>query len=331
MYPPLKTAKECISLISHIKGISAIEARELLHAQGDEVLTLLHRADEVRSASFGSFIKICAISNAKSGACPERCDYCSQSVHFKTQVPVFPLKAPEEMLYEAKQAEAAGARAFSIVTSGRALHHHREIAQVCEAIRQIKKCTRLEVCASLGDVSLETLEQLKEAGLLRYHHNIETAPSFHAQIIHTHSYEDEIRVIHNAQKLSLLTCCGVIFGMGETLEQRIEMAFALKELAPDGIPLNFLDGRPGTPLAHRRDLTPLECLKLIAVFRLILPDKEIKICGGREVNLAEHQSKIFEAGADGLMSGDYLTTKGQDTISDQQMIKMAGFQILGPR
>ncbi len=314
------------------RGITRSEALELLGVQGDEFEQLMARADRARRRLHGDGVRLCAISNARSGACPERCDFCAQSRHFPdASAPVFPMKSARRIADEARRAEQAGAREFSIVTSGRSLAHHNDVAQVEGAVRLIGQETRMERCASLGELHPDEMARLREAGMMRYHHNVETAPSHHGKIVHSHSYDDEVKVIQDAKGQGLLTCCGGILGMGETPAQRIEMAFALRDLGPDCVPLNFLDPRPGTPLAAlQNDLTPAECLRIIAIFRLVLPDTPIFVCGGREANLRELQGRIFEAGASGCMVGDYLTTSGQEPDVDQRMIRDAGFEVEAP-
>jgi len=319
------------ALTTHQAGITRQEALELLSVQGEELELLIRRARRVREEIFGRQVRLCAISNAKSGACPERCDFCAQSARFHgTGAPRFPIKAARQIADEARAAQAAGAREFSIVTSGRSLTRERDLDQVEGALQLIGEETTLERCASLGELPAETLARLREAGMLRYHHNVETAPSFHASIVHTHSYDDEVRVVTAARDAGLLTCCGGILGMGESPEQRVELAFALNELSPDCVPLNFLDPRPGTPLwGIETNLTPLECLRIISIFRLVMPDRPIFVCGGRETNLGPLQHRIFEAGANGTMVGDYLTTSGQAADADHRMIREAGFTIEG--
>jgi biotin synthase len=313
-----------------MRGLTQKEALDLLSLQGEEREQLIGRAEQIRRERFGDQVRLCAISNAKSGACPERCDFCAQSAAFQTGAPVFPMKTAGQIAAEAGRAEAAGAREFAIVTSGRTLRHRREVAELQGAVRLINEQTRLETCASLGEVPAETLDELRETGLRRYHHNIETAPSFHQQIVHTHSFADEVRVVERAKEKGLAVCCGGILGMGETEAQRVELAFALRDLDPDCVPLNFLDPRPGTPLEQMPRLTPQECLQIIAVFRLVLPETQIFVCGGREACLGPLQRRIFEAGATGMMVGDYLTTRGQDADQDRRMIEEAGFRIEAP-
>jgi biotin synthase len=311
-------------------GISPQEAIELLALKDTEREQLIGQAERIRRERFGDRVRLCAISNAKSGACPERCDFCAQSAAFQTTAPVFPMKTAGQIAAEAERAEAAGAREFAIVTSGRTLRHHREMEEVRSAVRLINEQTRMETCASLGEVNAETLAELRETGLIRYHHNIETAPSFHHQIVHTHGYDDEVQVVEHAKAQGLAVCCGGILGMGETDAQRVEMAFALRDLAPACVPLNFLDPRPGTPLERMPRLSSGKCLQIIALFRLVLPRTHIFICGGREACLGSAQRRIFEAGATGMMVGDYLTTRGQGSDEDRRMIERAGFTIEAP-
>jgi biotin synthase len=311
----------------NMQPISRGEALELMALEGADVQPLLDRAATVRSELFGDAVRLCAISNAKSGRCPEHCDFCTQSVRFETDAPSYPMKDARTIADEARQARDAGAREFSIVTSGRSLRSERDIAAVEQAVRLIVEETGLEVCASLGELPRDVLVRLRDAGLVRYHHNVETAPSFHPSIVHTHGYEDEVRVVREARDVGLKVCCGGILGMGETREQRVEMAFAIREIDPQCVPLNFLDPRPGTPLADLDELTPLECLKIIAVFRLVMPGTHIFVCGGRERNLQGRQAEIFRSGATGTMVGDYLTTRGQPADEDRRMIAEAGFRV----
>ena len=327
--PTLTPVIERPSIDRRMQGIGQKEALALMRLEASGVEMLLDRASRVRAESFGDAVRLCAITNAKSGRCTEQCDFCSQSARFDTNTPVYPLKDARTIADEAIRAKEAGAREFSIVTSGRTVRKEGEIAAIEEAIGLVVAETGLEVCASLGDIPRNVLVRLRDAGLVRYHHNVETAPSFHPSIVHTHSYEDEVRVVREAREVGLDVCCGGILGMGETREQRVEMAFALRDIEPDCVPLNFLDPRPGTPLEHLDDLTPLECLKIIAVFRLVMPATHIFVCGGRELNLADKQRLMFRSGATGTMVGDYLTTKGSPAEEDHRMIREAGFRIEG--
>jgi biotin synthase len=311
------------------RGLSRTEALEMMGARGREIRAVIGRAREARRAVFGDAVRLCSIVNAKSGRCPERCSFCSQSKHFGAAAPLYPLKPPSDILEAARRAELSRASEFSIVTSGRSVRSKREIASIEKAVALIGRETGLRRCASLGELHPGVYALLKEAGLQCYHHNVETAPSMHARIVPTHTFDDEARVVENARKAGLATCCGGILGMGETSAQRVELVFALRDIDPDFVPLNFLNPIKGTPLQDLDELTPMECLKIIAVFRLAMPDKHIVICGGRERNLAGLQGLMFDAGATGTMTGDYLTTKGQSPQEDWNMIRKAGYRIAG--
>jgi biotin synthase len=312
-------------------GISAREARELLNPESMSLASLMERAGKARRESFGDGVRLCAIINAKSGRCPERCAYCSQSRYFRTSAPVYPLRPAGDIVDAALQAEADGATEYSIVTSGRSVRSKKEIRTLIEALTLIGRRTRLGRCASLGEMRPEALHALKEAGLQCCHHNVETAPSFHPRIVATHGFDDEVRVIDRAREAGLKTCCGGIFGMGESPDQRVELIMALRDIDPDRVPLNFLNPIAGTPLEGLRELSAGDCLRIIAVTRLAMPRKPIIICGGRDVNLGERQGLIFDAGASAVMTGDYLTTTGRSPDEDRRMIRSAGYRIAGER
>jgi biotin synthase len=307
-------------------GLTASSAQDLLGTE-DNFIPLLHGACLIRDHYNGHGIKLCAIVNAKSGRCPEDCAFCAQSAHHKTQVDAYPLMEPQQILRKAQQAEDMGARHFSIVTSGKALTE-RELEKVIQALRLIKENTGLALCASVGMISKETAHRLKEAGLNRYHHNLETSPSFFPHICTTHRYEEDLDAIQCAQEAGLEICSGGIFGLGESPEQRLELAYTLKEMGVDSIALNFLNPIPGTPLEENKTLSPLEILKSVALFRFILPDKDIRICGGREFGLRDLHPLVFWAGANGIMIGNYLTTKGRDYQTDLQMIGDLGMEVV---
>jgi biotin synthase len=308
-------------------GITAAEALELLDPRSRDLAGLVRRARTVRRESFGDEVRLCAIINAKSGRCPERCAYCSQSKYFRTGAPVYPLRPGRVMVDAALRAEGDGATEFSIVTSGRSLRSKKEVRTVLEAVALIGRRTGLGRCASLGELHPEVFCALKDAGLQCYHHNVETAPSFHPRIVATHGFDDEVRVIDLARRAGLATCCGGIFGMGESLEQRVELIMALRDIDPDRIPLNFLTPVAGTPLEGLSELRADDCLRIIAVTRLVMPRKPVIICGGRETNLGTRQELIFDAGATAAMTGDYLTTRGQSPDADRRMIRTAGYRI----
>ncbi len=313
------------------EGISWDEARAVVAlTEPADLDALWESAQAVRRHFKGNFVNTCGISNAKSGRCPEACSFCSQSAHFNTDAPKYQMKDADTLRAEAREAWQSGVREFSLVASGRAMTSPREIAVLKEALDGIRSETGMQTCASLGLMTREALADLREAGLQSVHHNLETARSFHANIVTSHSYDDEVDTIKAAKSLGMYTCSGGIFGMGESWDQRIELAMDLRDLDVDSVPLNFLNPRPGTPLAEQRDLTPLDCLKIIALYRLVLPTKDLIVCGGRAVNLADRQAEIFTAGANGVMLGNYLTTAGRPFDADLDMIEANGMVIRPP-
>jgi biotin synthase len=297
----------------------------LSRVKGSEIFELFALANKTRIAFRGNRIDLCSIVNAKSGACPEDCFFCAQSVHNKTNIKVYPLLSKEKIIEAAISAKENGVKRFCIVTSGKK-PSNSEVNEICNFIPEIKDLGLLP-CATLGILDITHLKKLKDAGLHRYHHNLETSEAFFKEICTTHTYREKIKTIETAKSLGLSICSGGIFGMGESWEDRIEMAFALKEIGVDSVPINFLTPIPGTPLGNRELLDPLEALKIIAIYRLILPDCEIRICGGRPVTLRDLNSYIFFAGADGLLLGNYLTTPGRNPEDDLQMIKDLGLEI----
>ncbi|MCX8118411.1 MAG: biotin synthase BioB [Desulfobacterota bacterium] len=308
------------------EGLSEEEARGILQIGHENVLEIISLANQARARFKGNKINLCSIINAKSGLCGEDCAFCSQSVYHPTQIPTYPFVGEERVIQEAKEAAKSQARHFSIVMSGYAPTED-ELKGIEHSIVGILRETSLEPCASLGILDRRSLTRLKKAGLGHYHHNLETARSFFKHICTTHSYEEDLSTIQMAKELGFRVCCGGLFGMGESWEHRIELAYTLKELDVDSVPINFLNPIPGTRLEKARFLTPMECLKIISLFRLILPQKDIIVCGGREVNLRDLQSMIFFAGANGMMIGGYLTTKGRKPEEDLQMVKDLGFII----
>ncbi|RJO63235.1 MAG: biotin synthase BioB [Myxococcales bacterium] len=312
-------------------GISAEEARELLDVRGPALYELLLRAGKTRAHYLGDqSIAFCNIVNAQSGRCPENCAFCAQSSHYKTDSPVYPLMALEEILDRARKAKEMGARAFSIVTSGSRLKAGPLLDVCCAAFEWIAANLGLECCASLGRADAEVLGCLKQAGLIRYHHNLETARSHFPKICSSYSYDESLATLRAAHEAGLEICCGGIFGMGESPAQRVELAETLRGLRVQSVPLNLLNPRPGTPLGDRPLLDPMEALKTIAVFRLMLPDKDILIAGGREVVLRDQQAMLFLAGVNGLMVGDYLTTANRDWQLDRRMVEDQGFSLRPP-
>ncbi len=312
--------------------IGGDEARRLIRDDfGPALEALMARARAVREAVHGSAISLCGITSAKSGRCPEDCGFCSQSAHHADAcAPVYPLRSAEEIVAAAREAERAGAREFSIVTSGTRIGGERELTILEDAIRRIRAETSVEPCASLGLVGEGELARLRAAGLEHYHHNLESARSFFPNVCTTHAWEDQLETIRAAKRLGFKVCSGGILGMGETREQRVELAEALRELEVDCVPLNFLNPRPGTPMARLPVLTPGECLAAIAVFRLMMPRAHVFVMGGREVTLGIRQPDVFRAGADGTMVGNYLTSAGQPPEDTVTMIERQGLAVRPP-
>ncbi len=309
-----------------LKGeeITREEAIELIHTSDEDTMLLLAMADKIRRTFNGDDVDLCAIVNARSGRCPENCKFCAQSAHHNTGVTEYPFMTADEILSAARKAKEAGAIRFSIVTSGRNTNNPREFEQILEALKRIKEELQLEICCSLGLLTYEQAVKLKEVGVTRYHSNIETAPSNFPSICTTHSFEDKMFTINNAQKAGIRVCSGGILGLNESLEQRVEMAFELKRLNIDSVPLNILNPIPNTPFENNAPIPPLEILRTFAVFRYILPKASIRTAGGREVNLRDLQALALSGGLNGIMVGNYLTTAGRAPEEDLQMIKDLG-------
>ncbi|MCX6340448.1 MAG: biotin synthase BioB [Candidatus Aureabacteria bacterium] len=311
--------------------LSRQHAQMLLKIDGQpEIIALLSSANMIRQRFKGDKIDLCSIINAKSGWCPEDCKFCAQSARYNTNIEKFPLINCSEIVSGAKRANARGANRFGIVTSGRRIKSKKELEQICESIKMISKDVNINRCASLGSLDEESALMLKEAGLHTYHHNLEMAEGFFPNICTTHTYQERLKTIAIAKEAGLQICCGGIFGLGEGISERVEFAFALRDLDVDMVPLNFLNPIRGTPLENMPLLPPLEILKIIALFRFVLPDKHIKVGGGREKNLRSLQPLMYLAGANGTMIGDYLTTKGRDPEEDILEIIDLGLQPVNP-
>jgi biotin synthase len=306
------------------ESISYDQALQLESLTHDELDYLFIGTDRIRNHFKGQDVKICSIVNAKSGKCVEDCSFCAQSSSFKTDSPEYELMNVEQIVAAAKEAESFGANEFSIVTAGTSLDDRKELDRVIEAIKRIKAETQLETCCSLGLMPLEHLKELKEAGLDRCHHNLETAKSHFDKIVSTHTYEDEVSAVQNAKAAGLQVCVGGIFGMGESFSQRAELAFSIRDLGTQSFPINFLKPIQGTGLDHLEPLGHYEALQTIALLRLILPKIDLFVCGGREEVLTDQQSRLFSAGANGILGGNYLTTKGEDPKRDIEMIENLG-------
>lgn len=280
---------------------------------------LFARANRQKRRYKGRGVFTCGILNAKSGRCSEDCAFCAQSGHHNADIAVYPLMPRDEIVAAAEKLAAAGALRFSIVTSG-FQPTSKELETILAAAAAIRSRTGLEVCASIGTLTEDMATALRQSGVANYHHNLETARSHFDHICTTHRYDEDIETLAVARKAGMKVCSGGIMGLGESWRQRIEMAFTLKELEVDSIPVNFLNPIAGTPFERRPLLSPMTALKCIALFRIVNPEKDIVICGGREVTLKEFQSWVFLAGASGLMVGNYLTTRGRSIDMDMDMI-----------
>lgn len=309
----------------HKHGIDRDSALVFSKKTGVEIYDLFKLANSIRDKYRGNSVDLCSIINAKSGACPEDCSFCAQSAHSKTDTGVYPLMNKKEILEAAAVSKKYSVKRFCVVTSGKKPSAD-ELDNICGFVSELRGMGFLP-CATLGMLDAQELKQLKEAGLNRYHHNLETSEAFFSEICTTHTYKDKIRTIEAVKSLGLSICSGGIFGLGESWEDRIDMALALKEIGVDSVPINFFTPVRGTPLGENELLDPLEALKIIAIYRLILPESEIRVCGGRDLTLKDKNSFIFSAGADGLLLGNYLTTNGRKPEEDLQMIKDMGLTI----
>lgn len=305
-------------------GITASEARRYLASKDkSEIHAGLVEADRTRRAAFGDAIELCSIINAKCGSCGEDCAFCAQSASATANVDGYPLLSEDDIFAAAQDADGKVSR-FSVVTSGRAIRPGREFDAIIRAIHRVDAELDIVPCASLGVLELDALKALKDAGLRRYHHNLETCRSHFPSICTTRSHADQTKTVENAKRAGLSVCAGGIFGLGESLAQRVELLEELRSLEVDSVPINFLVPIKGTRAESLNELTPLDCLKIIAAARLMMPDKTIRVCGGRERNLRDYQSWIFLAGANGLMTGGYLTTPGRGFEEDARMILDGG-------
>lgn len=281
---------------------------------------LIALASKTRQDLAGSKIELCNIMNAKSGMCTEDCKFCAQSARHSTGVSVYPLKGKDDMIKAASRAKEIGAERFDIVTSGDSLKVD-EIKRIAETVAEIRGKVEIKMCASLGKIDEEGLALLKESGLSRYHHNIETSPNFYKKIVTTHSFQDRLDTIQTAKRVGLEVCSGGIIGMGESWQDRIDMALLLKELDVTSVPINILVPIKGTPLGKIASFSCIDAIKTIALFRIILKDKIIKIAAGRESILKDFQAMAFMAGANGMLIGGYLTLKGREVEEDWRLIE----------
>ncbi len=290
-----------------------------------DIFDLLSWANRIREHFKGNKIHLCSIVNAKAGACSENCSFCSQSAHYQTGSPKYGFVDPEPVAEAANEANQNHVTAVGLVAAWKGLNEGPMLDEVCARIRELKAGGKTRPDASLGIIkSQKVADRLKEAGLECYGHNLESSRRFFPQTCTTHSFEDRVETIGYLKKAGLKICSGGIIGMGETRTDRCDLAFELKTIGANVVPINILNPIPGTPFEKNEPLTVMEILKTISCFRFILPRQEIMIAGGRTVNLRDAQSMIFMAGASALMVGNYLTTLNQPIEKDLQMLKDLG-------
>jgi biotin synthase len=310
--PPLITPAEALRL-GEIEEHAEIEA-------------LVERAWTARVERFADSTDMCSLVNAKSGGCAEDCGFCAQSKYAEAETPLHAMMEPEQILEHARAAEAAGAHRFCMVTQGQGLSK-RDFEKVLAGARLVAEHTNLKRCASIGHMSVQRAQALREAGIQRVHHNVETAESYYPEVSTTVRYEGRLRTIEAVREAGLETCVGGILNLGETHEQRVEMAFELARINPTSVPINLLNPRPGTKFGDRDLMDPWEVVKWIAIFRLILPEALFRLCGGRVENLSELQETAVRAGLNGVMMGNFLTTLGNTPDEDKAMFEHLGLNV----
>lgn len=317
------------ALLTQGRPLERDELLAVARAPGASLMELIGLAHRVRLAHRGPAVSLEGILSAKSGACTEDCGFCSQSARFKTAVDAHPFLATELVVECARKAQEAGAIEFCIVVSGRG-PDARLLSRVIDVVRAVRAETSLEVACSLGLVTAEDAAALVEAGVRRYNHNLETSRRFFPKVCTTHTYDDRLATARIVREAGMELCCGGILGLGETVEDRVDLALELADLRPDEVPVNFLDPRPGTPMARRPLLSPEEALRMLAVFRLALPASAVRLGGGREKVLGHLQSLGLLAGADALIVGNYLTTEGRPAADDLALLESLGMPVAAP-
>jgi biotin synthase len=310
--PPLISQEEALRL-GEIEDHAEIEA-------------LIERAWKARVERFGDSTDMCSLVNAKSGGCAEDCGFCAQSRFAEADTPMHAMMTAEQILEHAQAAEAAGAHRFCMVTQGQGLSK-RDFQHILDGARLVAEHTNLKRCASIGHMSVDRARQLKDAGIQRVHHNVETAESYYPEVSTTVRYEGRLRTIEAVEEAGLETCVGGILNLGESREQRVEMAFQLARINPTSVPINMLNPRPGTKFGGRDYMDPWEAVKWIAIFRLILPEALFRLCGGRVENLGELHALAVKAGVNGVMMGNFLTTLGSEPEDDRAMFEELGLNV----
>jgi len=304
------------------------ELKAILNAPDEQLPEILSAAFRVRHHYYGKRVQIHVLQNAKSGLCPEDCHYCSQSSVSEAPVEKYTFMSREKLVESARQAKAAGAVRFCIVNSGRG-PTHKEIDEIADAVREIRSQTGMNVCCSLGLMNEDKTQKLAAAGVGRVNHNLNTSREHHAEIVTTHTYDDRLATIESVKRAGIGTCSGGIIGMGESDDDIINLAMTLRAMDIDSIPVNFLNSIPKTPFEQKRELTPQRCFKTLCLFRFVNPGKEIRVAGGREVNLRSLQPLSLYP-ANSMFVNGYLTTPGQDASDAHQMIRDLGFELDQP-
>lgn len=305
-------------------AVTREEALGVLKSPESELLALLDAAYRIRRRHFGDRVQVHILSNAKSGACPEDCSFCSQSAHASSDVEKFGLLDRAEIVRQARRARECGGRMFCIVTATRGAED-LDLEALCGAVREIKQEVGIRVCASLGLLTAQSARALSTAGVDRFNHNLESSERFFPQICTTHTYRERVETLRLAREAGMEACSGGIIGMGESDEDVVDMAFMAREIGAESIPINFLDPRPGTPLGDRPTPSPVRCLKALCLFRFVNPDKEIRAAGGREAVLGALQPFCLYP-ANSLFADGYLTTPGQSTPAVMKMIEDLGME-----
>ena len=304
-----------------------LQHEQILSLTNADFDTLICEANRVRKKYHGNRIHLCSIVNARSGLCSEDCSFCAQSFHHKTDVKTHKMISPEKLVEELTEAEKFPIDHFGIVTSGRNAAENDEQTSLLKGLKSISESARPELCVSIGGIDEEMLKKLYNSGVRRIHHNLETSRNFYPEICSTHTYDERLENIKRALRAGFEICCGGLFGIGESWEDRVDLAIEIRDLGIQSIPLNFLNPCPGTPLENMDPLSPKDILRIIAIFRLTIPTAQIKVAGGREKNLRDLQSWIFKVGATSMMIGNYLTVEGRNIEDDLKMIRDLGLDI----
>lgn len=305
--------------------LSREDARRVLHAGPEQLLSLLSAAFQVRSATFGRTVHIHVLENAKMGACPEDCGFCSQSSKFGSPGGEQPMLDVDALLAGARRAHAAQAKRYCMVSATRG-PSARDLDVICEATRRIKAEFQLEVCASLGLLTQEKASKLAEAGVDRFNHNLETSERYFERVVSTHTFADRVRTVNLARAAGMTVCSGGIVGLGESEDDLLDLAFTLRELEADSVPVNFLDPRPGTPMEAHSRIEPTYALNVLCMFRFLHPRADLRVAGGREVTLRSMQCMALYP-ANSIFTSGYLTTGGAAPRQDHQMIRDMGFEL----